>query len=136
MYLEEIDGIIYIDNLPSLSPNMEVSFIKKKFSIFSSSLQLSFAALKLYPTHPNFLGVGGIKLLNSASKIKKMLNKVQKFWRICVFLWETIYSLLCPNGCAKLIRSAHAGQNFKKVCESVKNIYEYSKLTISCCITP
>ena len=85
MYLEEIDGIIYIDNLPSLSPNMEVSFIKKKFSIFSSSLQLSFAALKLYPTHPNFLGVGGIKLLNSASKIKKMLNEVQKFWRICVF---------------------------------------------------
>ena len=42
MYLEEIDGIIYIDNLPSLSPNMEVSFIKKKFSIFSLSLQIFF----------------------------------------------------------------------------------------------
>ena len=97
MYLEEIDGIIYIDNLPSLSPNMEVSFIKKKFSIFSSSLQLSFAALKLYPTHPNFLGVGGIKLLNSASKIKKILNKVQKFWRICVFLRGRQFILFCAQ---------------------------------------
>ena len=58
MYLEEIDGIIYIDNLPSLSSNMEVSFIQKKFSIFSSSLQIFSATLKLYPTHPNFLGVG------------------------------------------------------------------------------
>ena len=58
MYLEEIDGIIYIDNLPSLSPNMEVSFIKTNFQYFLRLYKYSLPPWNYIQLILTFLGWG------------------------------------------------------------------------------